>query len=143
MRIIFAGKGERGQMCLDYLIKHNYRPILLVGQFTKTHGIKVFQTTNINSDKSFNYLKRLNPELLILASFTQILKKRLLDLPQKGTINLHGGRLPQYRGASVLNWQIINGEPKIGISIIFVDEGIDTGDIISQATFPLKPKDTI
>ncbi len=143
MRIIFAGKGERGQKCLDYLVVHGYKPVLLIGEFSRTHSIPVFKTKNINSAESLNYLKQFAPDLLILASFTQILKPPVIDLAKKGTINLHGGKLPQYRGASVLNWQIINGEPEIGISIIFVDEGIDTGDIIAQARWPLKPTDTI
>lgn len=143
MRIIFAGKGRRGQVCLDYLVKHGYRPVLLLGDFAKTHGIKVFKTKDINAKSSLDCLRRYQPDLLVLAGFTQILKKPAIELARLGTINLHGGRLPDYRGASVLNWQIINGKPKIGISLIFVDEGIDTGDIISQKEWQLKPKDTI
>src|SRR3990167_5269900 len=100
MRIIFAGKGERGQKCLDFLVKNGYRPVLLVGEFKPKHHLPVFQPKNINSPESLSFLKRFKPDLLILASFTQILKKPVITLPKKGTINLHGGRLPDYRGAN-------------------------------------------
>lgn len=143
MRIIFCGQGERGQRCLDYLIKYGYKPILLVGEFEKTNDLPVFRLGNINSSRSITKLKKLKPDLIILANFIQILKQPVIDIPKKGVINLHGGKLPEYRGASVLNWQIINGEKEIGISIIIVDQGIDTGDIISQKRWLLKSTDTI
>ena len=66
----------------------------------------------------------------------------MFDLPPLGTINLHGGKLPEYRGAAPINWQIINGETSGGCSIIYVDEGIDTGDIIAQEIYPIEAHDT-
>jgi len=83
------------------------------------------------------------PRLSIIAGLTHILPKNLIDLPELGTINLHGGRVPRYRGGSPLNWQIINGEMEIGISILRVDEGIDSGPVLAQACFPISELDDI
>ena len=152
MNYIFAGKGERGLACLRYLVKNNFSPVLVIGQpgdsagminFAKASKLSTIVTKNINDEAVVFQLKKLQPDLLVLAGFTQILKKPVINLAKKGTINLHGGKLPQYRGASVLNWQIINGETVGGLSIIFVDEGVDTGDIIAKTTFPIKSSDTI
>lgn len=98
---------------------------------------------NINSTKSFKKLNELKFDLFILAGYPQILKKKILQIPKIMTINLHGGPLPAYRGGSPLNWQIINQEKEIGISIIKIDEGIDTGDIIEEKKFKLLKNDNI
>lgn len=82
-------------------------------------------------------------DLIVMANHNQILPKEIFNRPKYGAINLHAGRLPQYRGSSPLNWQIINGETKIGISIIQVDEGVDTGSIWAEKTFDISLKDTI
>lgn len=152
MRFIYAGKGERGLVCLRYLAENNFFPVMVIGQpgdnfgmieFAKNKKIPYLITKNINDEKIIVSLKQLNPDLLVLAGFTQILKPPIISLAKLGTINLHGGKLPEYRGASVLNWQIINGETTGGLSIIFVDEGVDTGDIIAKTTFPIEYTDTI
>jgi methionyl-tRNA formyltransferase len=152
MNLIFAGKGVRAKVCLEYLLKKQLKPILVIGQagdqhglikLAKKHRLSTYIPQNINSKTSFNKINKFKPDLLVLAGFSQILKTPIINLPKKGTINLHGGPLPQYRGASVLNWQIIQGERSGGISIIFVDQGIDTGDIIAEAKFPILPTDTI
>lgn len=151
-KFIFAGKGIRGKVCLEYLLKHERQPVLVIAQPNDQAGmIEVAQkaklknliTSNINQTSTLTKIEKLNPDLLVLSGFSQILKKPAINLPKLGAINLHGGPLPQYRGASVLNWQIINGETRGGISIIFVDEGIDTGDIIAAKHFPIKSTDTI
>jgi methionyl-tRNA formyltransferase len=81
-------------------------------------------------------------DLIVLANYDKILKREDYDC-RYGAINCHRGRLPQYRGSSVLNWQIINGEIKGGVSIIQVDEGIDTGDILGEGVFDILLTDTI
>ena len=103
----------------------------------------VLLTEDVNSSSFLKQIKKYNPELMIVSGFPQIFKKHLLQIPAKGTINLHGGPLPGYRGGSPLNWQIINGEKKLGISSLLLDEGIDTGRVLSSATFSLAPNDTI
>ncbi len=152
MRFILAGKGIRSVVCLKYLLKHGYRPVLVIGQakdqsglikLAKSKKIPTYVPQNINSQIALKKITKYYPDLLVLAGYSQILKAPIINLSKKGTINLHGGPLPAYRGASVLNWQIIQGETIGGISIIFVDEGIDTGDIIAQKKFPIKTTDTI
>ncbi|MCJ7717691.1 MAG: hypothetical protein MUO54_14390, partial [Anaerolineales bacterium] len=87
-------------------------------------------------------LEAYTPDLFILCGYNKILKSLIIDIPPLGTINLHGGKLPEYRGAAPINWQIINGETTGGCSIIYVDEGIDTGDIITQEIYPITAEDT-
>jgi methionyl-tRNA formyltransferase len=77
-----------------------------------------------------------------LAGYNNILKKEIISFPKKGAINLHGGKLPDYRGVAPINWQIIKGEKVGGCCIIFVDEGIDTGDIIEQEFYDIGENDT-
>jgi methionyl-tRNA formyltransferase len=109
---------------------------------TKTQ-VKTIYEKNVNSIKFLHKIKSYNPDINVVAGFSQIFKKELLKIPRLGTINLHGGKLPKYRGGSPLNWQIINGEKKIGISAILMDEGIDSGRILASTDFSLKDGDSI
>lgn len=103
----------------------------------------VLPIKNVNSAKALVQLGRLHPDLHVVAGFPQIFKKPLLRIPKWGTINLHAGRLPAYRGGSPLNWQMINGEKRIGISTVLMDEGIDSGRVLTSADFHLQEGDTI
>jgi methionyl-tRNA formyltransferase len=94
-----------------------------------------------NTPESLARIRSGNPDVIILAGFPRIVGREFLSLCQ--VINLHAGRLPQYRGGSPLNWQIINGEKVAGLSIIRVDEGIDTGPVLAEAEIPIGPDDTI
>lgn len=98
---------------------------------------------NVNDKKIYNYIKEKNIDLNIICGFPYIFKKDLINLPKFNTINLHAGKLPEYRGGSPLNWQIINNEKFIGISLIKIDDKIDTGDIIDEYKFLLKKNYTI
>jgi methionyl-tRNA formyltransferase len=111
-------------------------------KFSPKQG-ELLPVRSVNSAKALAQLKRLKPDLHVVAGFPQIFKKQLLQIPKLGTINLHAGRLPAYRGGSPLNWQMINGEKKIGISAVLMDEGIDSGRILATAEFKLKEGDTI
>jgi len=92
---------------------------------------------------SLEQLKNYDPDLFIIAGYSTILKQIVFDIPLIGTINLHAGRLPEYRGGSPLNWQLIEGETEAGISVIIMDEGIDTGCVIADDNFPVNENDTI
>jgi methionyl-tRNA formyltransferase len=81
-------------------------------------------------------------DLFVSMSFDQIFRRALMDGPRLGTVNCHAGALPFYRGRNILNWALINGETKIGITVIQVDDGIDTGDIIRQDFLPIGPETT-
>lgn len=106
------------------------------------NGIDVHVYPNINSDEFYCLAETYHPDLFVSMSFNQIFKKRILSLPPLGTINCHAGKLPFYRGRNILNWVLINDEKEFGITVHYVDEGIDTGDIILQETFPISDSDT-
>lgn len=106
------------------------------------HGIKVFQPEKIREQQWIEVLKKLNPDVIVTAAFGQILSKELLEIPQKGTVNVHGSLLPQYRGPAPIQWAIINGEKKTGISTMFTDEGIDTGDVLLKVETDIKADET-
>jgi methionyl-tRNA formyltransferase len=106
-------------------------------------GFKVEAATDVNSEAFVQPMMQLKPALAIIAGFSTIFKKKLYSVPKFGTINLHGGRLPKYRGGSPLNWQIINGEKSVGISILQVDDGIDSGDLLAEGNIDLDRDGTI
>lgn len=106
-----------------------------------TYGIPYIKTGNINDNLFINKLKLYNCDLFISVGFSDIFKENIFNVPQKGTINCHPGKLPFYRGRCVLNWAIINDEKEFGITVHYIDKGIDTGDIILQRTYPIKDDD--
>lgn len=105
-------------------------------------NIPFILSENVNSDEFIAKVRDFNCDLLISMSFNQIIKKNLIELTPRGFINCHAGALPFYRGRNPLNWVLINGENKFGITVHYIDEGIDTGDIIEQELYPIKPTDT-
>ena len=105
--------------------------------------ICIKQVNNINSVEFIHYLNELNPSLLVVAGYSEIFSSELISVASHGAINLHAGRLPEYRGGSPLNWQMLNGETEAGLSIIQMDAGIDTGDILAEQVFPIHIFDTI
>jgi methionyl-tRNA formyltransferase len=88
-------------------------------------------------------IKELSPDLIVVVAFGQILPRSLLDIPAFGCINVHASLLPFYRGAAPINWVLINGETETGITIMLLDEGMDTGDMLLQEKLPLMPTDTV
>ncbi len=105
-------------------------------------GIPVLQPTNIRTDAFLAEVCALTPDLIIVAAYGKILPGNLLNLPPMGTINVHGSLLPKYRGAAPIQWALINGEQETGITIMQMDEGMDTGDILLQAALPISDSDT-
>ena len=133
--------GLRGLIILKTLIenKSEIKSVVLshdneaeIIELVKSQNLNLIITDNINDVDTISKIKNLSPELFVLSGFRQILKKELLDIPLIGTINLHAGKLPEYRGGSPLNWQIINGEKFAYLTTIFTDEGIDTGNILKE-----------
>jgi len=102
-----------------------------VKKFAVEHELKVLQPTNLKDEKFLETLKSLNANLQIVVAF-RMLPKVVWNMPQYGTFNLHASLLPQYRGAAPINWALINGETKTGVTTFFIDEKIDTGAIILQ-----------
>ncbi len=114
-----------------------------VDEICRAAGISVRPVRAVNDAAFLQEMQAARPELFVIAGFSAIFKRPLYTLPRLGTINLHAGRLPHYRGGSPLNWQMINGETVAGVSVTRVDDGIDTGPLLSEATFPIGPRDTI
>lgn len=115
----------------------------VVENCSREMSLAVREVDDVNGATFRDWFVEQNPELSIIAGFSTIFRPPVIAIPTRGTINLHTGRLPQYRGGSPLNWQMINGEIEAGISVIEVDEGIDTGAILSEARLPIGATDTI
>lgn len=104
-------------------------------------GIPFFVHPDINSINFLAQVKSYNCDLFVSMSFNQIFRKNMIDTPPLGIVNCHAGKLPFYRGRSVLNWALINDEKEFGITVHYVDEGIDTGDIILQECYSIGDQD--
>ncbi len=96
------------------------------------YGLDVFQFDKIRSEEGLAALKDADPELMVTAAFGQILSKENLSVPRYGCINVHGSLLPKYRGAAPIQWAVINGEEKTGVTTMLTDIGLDTGDILLE-----------
>lgn len=111
-----------------------------VKQYAKSVGLNILQPTNLKSDDFIKELKALDANLQIVVAF-RMLPKVVWQMPKYGTFNLHASLLPDYRGAAPINWAIINGECKTGVSTFFIDEKIDTGEMILQDDITIDPEE--
>lgn len=150
MNIVFLGKGGRSVSCLRRICNKGYRVNLVVGEpqeniqspdslikAAKELNLETIQPEAPNSSEFEQLLKKRNPDLFILAGYGKILRQNIINIPRYMCINLHAGKLPKYRGSSPLNWALINGDTSFALSVIKVDSGVDTGDIILERTFPI------
>ena len=112
-----------------------------LSNFSKKYDIDYFKLENVNSITSINKISDYDCDVLVSMSFNQIFRKEIINLTRIGIINCHAGKLPFYRGRNILNWVLINDDKEFGITVHFVDEGIDTGDVVLQKTFPITDKD--
>ncbi|MGK0296031.1 MAG: methionyl-tRNA formyltransferase [Ulvibacter sp.] len=147
LRIVFMGTPEFAVGILDTIIKENYNVVGVItaadkpagrGQKLKYSAVKEYalansltllQPTNLKEESFLEELKSLNANLQVVVAF-RMLPKVVWEMPQLGTFNLHASLLPNYRGAAPINWAIINGEAKTGVTTFFIDDKIDTGAII-------------
>ncbi len=149
MRIIFMGTPDFAQKSLKALYESGNEIIAVVTNQDKPKGrgmklitspvkeyaleknLKIYQPIKIRKNVDFiNEIKSLNPDLLCVVAYGKILPKALLDIPKYGAINVHGSLLPKYRGAAPIQWAVLNGDKETGITTMFMDEGMDTGDMI-------------
>ena len=155
MKILFMGTPDIASGCLQELIDKKYDIIGVVTQPDKQVGrgkkivfspvkqvaiennLPVYQPIKAKEESFVNEIKELNPDVIVVVAYGQILSKEFLEIPKQGCINVHVSLLPKYRGAAPINWVIINGEEKTGVSTMFMDEGLDTGDVILQSEFAL------
>ena len=110
-------------------------------KYAKQHSIDYLKHENINSDEFITTLQKYNCDLFVSMSFNQIFKNKIINLAKYKAINCHAGKLPFYRGRNILNWVLINDEKEFGITVHFVDDKIDTGDIISQRSYEISDLD--
>lgn len=159
MRIVFLGTPDFAVKPFENIIENGYNVVAAVTNPDKPvgrkqtitacpvketalrHGIPVYQYTKIRNE-GVEDLKALKPDLMVTCAFGQILSQEILDIPTIGTINIHASLLPKYRGSSPIQWAIINGEKVTGITIMFTDVGVDTGDIILQDELQIEDTDT-
>ena len=155
MRIVFMGTPEIAVPSLERLISDGHDLCAVVTQPDRPkgrgkklafspvkeaairHELEILQPEKASQPDFLDRLRELNPDLIVVIAFGQILRKEVLDLPKYGCVNVHVSLLPKYRGAAPINWAIINGEEKTGVTTMFMDEGLDTGDIIKTREFRL------
>jgi len=160
LRIVFMGTPAFAVPALDSLLHGPDEVVAVVCQPDKPHGrgrkltpppakilalrhdIPVLQPASIRTDAFLEEIKSLHPDLIVVAAYGKILPGRLLHLPPLGTINVHGSLLPKYRGAAPIQWAVINGETETGVTIMQMDEGMDTGGILLPAAIPIEENDT-
>ena len=100
-------------------------------------GLPVYQPARMRDGEALAILRSLEPELIAVAAYGKLLPVEILDLPRLGCVNVHSSLLPRYRGAAPINWAILNGEDETGVTIMYMAEGMDTGDILAQAGTPI------
>lgn len=161
LKIVFMGTPEFAKMSLSKLLDNNFnvvgvfcqpdrpsgRGMKLTQPETKVlaleKGINVYQPARLkNSEEVKTILNNLDPDLIVVVAYGKILPKYILDYPKYGCINVHGSLLPNYRGAAPIQWSIINGEKETGITTMYMDEGMDTGDMIYKEIVEIAPEDT-
>ncbi|WP_370479301.1 methionyl-tRNA formyltransferase [Tamlana flava] len=156
LRIVFMGTPDFAVATLKALVENNYNIVGVitapdrpagrgrklnesaVKQYAKSKNLTVLQPTNLKNEDFISELKALHANLQIVVAF-RMLPKVVWQMAEYGTFNLHASLLPNYRGAAPINWAIINGESKTGVSTFFIDEEIDTGDMILQEEITIEP----
>ncbi|WP_375241134.1 methionyl-tRNA formyltransferase [Polaribacter sp.] len=160
MRIVFMGTPDFAVAILKHLVENNYtiagvitapdkpagrgRKIneSAVKKYAKSQDLKILQPTNLKNEDFLSELKSLNANLQIVVAF-RMLPKVVWQMPELGTFNLHASLLPEYRGAAPIHWSIINGETKTGVTTFFIDDKIDTGEIILQEEITVLETETV
>lgn len=161
MRIVFAGTGEFGIPCLEALVASDDHFVLSVitqpdrpaGRAQKLlaspikecalrHQLTVFQPADVNSATSLSQIRYQKPDLMVVVAYGQILKKPILELPELGCWNVHGSLLPKYRGASPIAAAVRDLQKRTGVTIMQMNEGLDTGDILGKVATRIRPGET-
>ena len=105
-------------------------------------GLPVWQPAKVRDPEFLEVLRQLAPEVIVVAAFGQLIPQAILDLPRYGFVNVHASLLPAYRGAAPIQWAVINGEKESGVTIMQMDAGLDTGDMLAKTVVPLAPDET-
>lgn len=160
MKIVFMGTPDFAVPSLKALLDAGYRVAGVVTQPDRPKGrgqklapppvkvaaleagLEVFQPDKIKTAGFVEVLKSLAPDLIVVVAFGQLLSEEILQLPKYGCINVHASLLPKYRGAAPIHWAVINGEPATGVTIMQMDSGLDSGDMIASESIPVLAEDT-
>ncbi len=160
MRIAYLGSGEFGIESLNALAQSEHRLEFIVtgaahpagrgrkvrptavACWAKKHSVPFIETGDANTEAVIEKIASYKPDLILVIAFGQKISNELINLPTKGAINVHGSLLPKYRGAAPINWAVINGEKKTGISIITLADKMDAGQILGQAETEIAPNET-
>ena len=160
MKIVYLGSGQFGIECLNALDRSGHNLQFIVTQpphpagrgrkpsptpaarWANTHSIPFVETDNVNAPGVMEKIAGYKPDLIVVIAFGQKIGNELINLPSKGAINVHASLLPKYRGAAPINWAIINGETKTGISIITLAGKMDAGSILAQSKTDIGPDET-
>ena len=161
MRIIFMGTPDFAQESLKSIYEAGFEVVAAVTnpdkpkgrgmqmiaspvkEYCNQVGIPVLQPLKIRNNQEFiNEIKALKPDVIVVVAYGKILPLEFLEIPPMGCINVHGSLLPQYRGAAPIQWSVLNGDKTTGITTMYMDEGMDTGDMILQQEVEIGPDET-
>ena len=160
MKIVFMGTPDFAVQPLKALIENGHEIALVVTKEDKpkgrgyemsftpvkeealANGIEIFQPTTLNTEEVYEKLKSIDAELYVVVAYGKILPQKILDLPRLGCINIHASLLPSYRGAAPIQWAIIDGCKKTGITTMLMDAGLDTGDILKKYEINIEDDET-
>ncbi len=160
MRVVFMGTPEIAAGILKSLIASRHEVVGVVTQPDKPnargneiifsdvkkvaleHSIPVFQPEKASEETFVESIRQLDPDIIVVAAYGQILRENILNLPKYRCINVHASLLPKYRGASPIQWAVINGEKETGVTIMYMEKGLDTGDMILTRKLELAPDET-
>lgn len=160
IRIVYMGTPDFAVEPLEAIIKAGHEVAAVVTQPDKQkgrgkevkmtpvkecalrHGIPVFQPVKIKEPEAVAELEKYQADLFVVAAFGQLLSEEILNMPEYGCINIHASLLPAYRGAAPIQWAVLNGEKESGVTIMQMDKGLDTGDMLLKRSVELSPKET-
>lgn len=160
MRIVYMGTPDIAAIILKRLLEEPYEIVLTVTQpdrpkgrgkelakspvkvLSEEHCIPVFQPERLRNPEAVAVIREAKPDMIVVAAFGQILPKEILDMPKYGCINVHASLLPAYRGAAPIQWAVLDGQKESGVTIMYMNEGLDTGDILLQKRVSLSPDET-
>ena len=160
MRVVFMGTPDFSVPTLECIIEAGHEVVGVVTQPDKAkgrgkkvvytpvkekaleHGLTVYQPRRAREPEFIEQMRALNPDVMVVVAFGQILPKELLDIPKYGCVNVHASLLPKYRGAAPIQWAVIRGEKVSGVTTMQMDVGLDTGDMLLKAEVPLAEDET-
>lgn len=160
MRIVYMGTPDFAVPCLEHILAAGHEIPAVFTQPDKpkgrgytltpppvkvcalSHGIEVFQPKTLRDGEAVQILKELAPDAVVVVAYGKILPKEILELPPFGCINVHASLLPKYRGAAPIQWSVLNGEQESGVTVMYMDEGLDTGDVLMKKMVGIGPDET-